>query len=175
MLPNHTSICVLLLFAGIFSAPLVQAQTIDSLGTFTNNPETSVKSPFKALNMMHAVAVGHKSSGTVDVAFTMVNQSNNNAAIMFNINPSLSKAADDLDSLYNISQVRLGDARKDSDQVYNIVLRPGQSIHLGFYLLHVPLKAQYIQKMAILSSLALDDIPQGAETMLLYNVRITWR
>jgi hypothetical protein len=160
----------------MFPAPFARAQTIDSLGTFTNNPETTITSPFKSLNMLHAVAAGHKSSGTVDVAFTMVNQSTNTANIMFNINPSLSKAADDLDSLYNISQVRLGDARKDSsDQVYNIILRPGQSIHLGFYLLHVPLKVQYIQKMAILLSLALDDMPQGAESIMLYNVKVTWR
>jgi hypothetical protein len=175
MLPNHTSMRLLLVLAAFLWSPAAFSQAIDSLGTFTNNPETVVKSPFKALNMLHAVAVGHKSSGTVDVAFTMANQSTGTAAVIFNINQAFSKAADDQDSLYTISQVRLGDARRDSDQVYNIVLRPGQSIHLGFYLLHVATKAQYIQKMAILLSLAIDDIPQGADLAMLYNVKITWR
>jgi hypothetical protein len=161
MLPNHTSMRLLLVLAAFLWSPAAFSQAIDSLGTFTN--------------MLHAVAVGHKSSGTVDVAFTMANQSTGTAAVIFNINQAFSKAADDQDSLYTISQVRLGDARRDSDQVYNIVLRPGQSIHLGFYLLHVATKAQYIQKMAILLSLAIDDIPQGADLAMLYNVKITWR
>jgi hypothetical protein len=163
MLPNHTSMRLLLVLAAFLWSPAAFSQAIDSLGTFTNNPETVVKSPFKALNMLHAVA------------FTMANQSTGTAAVIFNINQAFSKAADDQDSLYTISQVRLGDARRDSDQVYNIVLRPGQSIHLGFYLLHVATKAQYIQKMAILLSLAIDDIPQGADLAMLYNVKITWR
>jgi hypothetical protein len=132
-------------------------------------------SPFKAISLSRVSAIGHRESGTVDVVFTASNQSTQVASLSFSINPLLSKASDDLDTIYHISQLRFGSNRRDSTSVDIIELRPDQAVHCGVYIAHVPLEAQYIRKLVLFTSLKLDDANQGEDNIILTNLPITWK
>jgi hypothetical protein len=158
----------LLLFLCLVTRGMAQEDTAYS-------PDTKMHSPFKALPILRATAIGHKESGTVDVAMVLANQSYKNASLIFSINPSLSKASDDLDSLYSISQIRFGTYKKDSAMDMTVNLRPNEMLHCGLYINNVPLNAQYIRKLIIMTSLSLDNENVGQENILLQDIKITWR
>ena len=151
-----------------------QAQTTDTTAIMPGPPVAH--SPFKTITLERVSANGHKDSGVVDVVFTANNQSVQIASLIFSINPALSKAADDQDSIYPISQLRLGANKKDPDNnVITVELRPDQALHCGLYLAHVPLTARYIRKVVLFTSLRLDDAPQGEDNIILTNLEIRWK
>jgi hypothetical protein len=139
------------------------------------NPDPNLHSPFKDLSILRASANGHKESGTVEVAMVVTNQSYKIASLIFSINPVLSKAADDLDSLYSINQLRFGASRRDSTSVVSIQLRPNQMLHFGLYINNVPLDARYIRKVVLLTSLTLDQVSMGQDNIILTDLKIDWK
>ena len=153
------------------------AQVQDSLfpPARTLAPDPTIHSPFKSIVLLHPVAIGHKTSGIVDIAFTVGNQSTQIAALIFSTNPSLSKASDDLDSLHTISQVRLGTTKRDSDIPITVELHPDQTLHCGIYVSDVSLGAQYIRQLVLLTSLTLDDVSSGEDNIIFTNIRIDWK
>ena len=136
-------------------------------------------SPFKALNLDRLAANGHKESGIVDIVFTASNQSTRIASLAFSIDPALSKASDDFDTVYHFTQLRFGATKSDSTSnaasVTTIELRPDQALHCGFYIAGVPLTARYIRKVVLFTTLRLDDVPQGEDNIVLFNVPIIWK
>jgi hypothetical protein len=148
------------------------AQAVDTAGPF-GGPTFS--SPFKSISLVRVAANGHKDSGTVDVVFTATNQSTKVTSLVFSINPTLSKAADDLDSIYPIDQLRFGTTRKDPETNTTVELRPDQALHCGAYLIHVPLTAQYIRKFVLFTSLKADDGPPVEDNIILTNLPIIWK
>jgi hypothetical protein len=156
----------------LFSVLQVQAhaQTAD---TTVGNP--LAHSPFKTLSLDRLAANGHKESGIVDIIFTASNQSPRIASLAFSINPALSKAADDFDTVYHITQLRFGSTKRDSTDVVIVEIRPDQALHCGLYITGVPLNARYIRKVVLFTSLRLDDVPQGEDNIVLTNLPITWK
>jgi hypothetical protein len=155
-----------------------QGQAPDSLfpPAHTLVPDPNVKSPFKSIIVLHPVANGHKNTSTVDIAFTVGNQSSYIAALLFSTNPAVSQAADDLDSLYSISQVRYGTNKQDSTMPPTAVeLHPDQTLHCGVYISNVPPGAQYISKLVLLTSLTINEISAGEGNILFTNIPIVWK
>lgn len=162
----------------IFSVLLfqVRAQTGDSSGgPVVSGGSPMARSPFKTLNLDRLAANGHKESGVVDIIFTASNQSPQIASLAFSIDPALSKASDDFDTVYHFSQLRFGTTRRDSTEIVTVELRPDQALHCGFYITGVPLNARFIRKAVLFARLRLDDVPQGEDNILLLNVPITWK
>ena len=157
--------------------PLVPSVATHSVLVAAPGGSPAVQSPFKALTLERVAANGHKESGIVDVVFTAGNQSAQTASLVFSIDTAVSRAADDLDSLYPISQLRLGSTRKDSSDInaYVVILRPDQSLHCGLYLHNVPLTARYIRKVILFTKLSLDSAPQGEDNIIFANLPITWK
>jgi hypothetical protein len=158
------------------------AQANDTIFPSATGPtdDPVAQSPFKNLSILKPHATGHKSSGTVDIAFSAINQSTQTATLIFSMNPGLSKASDDLDSLYSISQVRYGQTKQEpgdnsANVTYTVMLKPDQALHLGMYVNNVPLTALYIRKAVILTSLSLDDVPSGEDNIVLTNLKIDWK
>lgn len=133
------------------------------------------RSPFKTLNVDRLSANGHKESGIVDIVFTASNQSTRTASLAFSIDTALSKASDDFDTVYHFSQLRFGTTKRDSNEIVTVELRPDQELHCGFYIAGVPLNARFIRKVVLFTSLRLDDVPQGEDNILLFNLPIIWK
>lgn len=161
--------------AGDTAGPVVPSNTNSPLLVGVVGGDPNAHSPFKAISLDRVSANGHKESGTVDVVFTAANQSTRVASLSFSINPLLSKASDDLDTIYHISQLRFGSNRRDSTSVDVIELRPDQALHCGVYINHVPLEARYIRKLVLFTSLKLDDANQGEDNIILTNLVIHWK
>jgi hypothetical protein len=163
------------------SALLLQgrAQVTDSTGPLAGVPTTygdpNIHSPFKTLTLDRVAANGHKESGTVDVVFTATNISTRIASVLFSMDTALSKASDDRDTLYTVSQLRLGTNRKDPGTISVVELRPDQSIRCGVYFVHVPPNARYIRKFVLFTSLKLDEVSQGEDNIILTNLEIHWK
>lgn len=158
----------------------VQAQAPDPDSLFPSAhalvPDPNVKSPFKSIIVLHPIARGHKSTSTVDVTFTVGNQYPQTAALLFSTNPALSKAADDLDSLYSISQVRYGSNKQDTTMPPTTVeLHPDQTLHCGIYINNVPLAARYIAKLVLLTSITVNQVSAGEDNIIFTNIPIDWK
>jgi hypothetical protein len=147
-------------------------QAVDTTGPFG---DPTITSPFKSISLVRVAANGHKDSGTVDVVFIATNQSTKVASLVFSINPTLSKASDELDSIYPVNQLRFGTTRRDPETNTTIELRPDQALHCGAYLIHVPLTARYIRKFVLFASLKTDDAPPVEDYIILTNLPIIWK
>lgn len=153
-----------------------EAQVGDTLfPTLPVAPDPNLYSPFKELSIIRASAEGHKESGTVEVALVVSNLSYKIASVLFSTNPVLSKAADDLDSLYPISQLRFGTFKRDSAAYVSVQLRPSQMLHCDLYINHVPPDAQYIRKVVLLTSLTLNQVSVGQDNIILTDLKIDWK
>ena len=176
----------ILLFTCLFTLiPRSRAQETDSVlpsdslfPAHTLVADPNVKSPFKSIILLHPVANGHKNTATVDIAFTVGNQNPSTAALLFSTSFSVSKAADDLDSIYPISQIRFGTTKKDPsdpDMPMVVELRPDQTLHCGIYIAGVPLQAKYIAKLVLLTSLTVNQASVGEDNIIFTNIPIVWR
>jgi hypothetical protein len=155
-----------------------RGQATDSLfpPAHTLVPDPNVKSPFKTIIVLRPLANGHKNTGTVDIAFTVGNQSTRIASLLFSTNPVLSKAADDLDSLYPISQLRFGTNKQDPGMPPSTVeLHPDQTLHCGVYISNVPLGARYVKKFVLFTSLTLGEVSAGEDNIIFTDIPIVWK
>lgn len=165
------------LMAGLVGpSPGAMAQIGDTLFPaipVVSNP--NLYSPFKDLSILRASAEGHKESGTVEVSLVVSNLSYKIASVLFSTNPVLSKAADDLDSLYPISQLRFGAFKRDSADLVSVQLRPSQMLHFGLFIKNVPPGARLIRKIVLLTSLTLNQVSMGQDNIVLTDLKIDWK